>query len=540
MTERSGRKNRLTQRLPLLLPLIILVGTIVFLRLIPELQGLEWGLIACGWGLLTLAHSNQYPKLLQQPDQTRTVQIKRRNLQWGLFIFCTLTWVSFLLPQAPREAFILDQSATIPVKIQRLFSEGQPGKKPRLRGIGVVHHAPKDFEFLEGVKVAFDCRWPESMEGIGVSSVGLIKGSLQRTDRPDAFPFEDYLAQSGIFYQLRQGKWKKTILPMGEWEIFCQKIYQRWNEILARGSQWVEMNGVYRAMLLGQTRFMTRAQKEEFSRSGTLHLFAISGLHIAVIASFIFFIFRLLPGPRTLHYLFVLSGLWIYIEATGSAPSAKRAFLMVAFWAFGNLFYRQTSALGAWVLAALIALLVDPMILFHPGFQLSYAVVAGLILYGVPLGQFLEKRYRPWKYLPESDRRKGLRPLVSACHRYLTEAVALSLAASLLSAPLIAFYFQIFSPIGILLNLPLIPLSSFIIILGLISLLMGWIGLSWVSLMINPIAESLLKMMEVVIHESLKAPGSVWELNAISGPIVYSMIALIICFGLYFKAKERY
>lgn len=524
MTQQSSRKISLTKRLPLLLPLGILVGVIVILRLIPSLQGLEWGLLTLGSGVLSLSVLTQTRRFYAP-------------LNWALLTFFALTWVSFLLPNTPSEPFILDQNATLPIKIQRLFSEGQPGQKPRLRGIGIVQNAPKEFHFLEGVQIAFDCRWPQSMEGVGISSIGLIKGTLQRTDRPDAFPFENYLVQSGIFYQLRQGKWKKTLQPMANWEIFCQQIYQKWNAILTKGSQWPEINGVYRAMLLGQTRFMKASQKEEFSRSGTLHLFAISGLHIAVIAGFIFFIFRLLPGPRFLHYIFVLSGLWIYIEATGSAPSAKRAFLMVAFWAFGSLFYRQTSALGAWVLAALIALLIDPIILFHPGFQLSYAVVAGLILYGVPLGQFFEKRYRPWKYLPEADRRKGIKPLISAFHRYFTEAVALSLAASLLSAPLIAHYFQIFSPIGILLNLPLIPLSSLIIILGLISLIMGWMGLTWISSILNPISEALLKMMEIFIHESLKIPGGVWELNAVSGWIVYSAIGLIIFLGLYFQKR---
>jgi competence protein ComEC len=502
---------------------------IIGLRAFPELQSEAWALLGVGGLLLTQSITGQ---------RVSRQFLKIKPCLTVIFGFSVIVgWMSFRLPQRPTLEVDPDKPVVLTLEVDRMFAEGNGQRKPRLRGLGTVTQAYGRCHALEGMPIAFDCFLPKDRDGIGVSAVGRVRGVLQRTDRPDAFPFEQYLSQSGVFYQVRQAKWLKTLEPMQPWESFCHHLHHRWDDILKKGSHLPEVNGVYRAMLLGQTRFMHPNQKEAFSRSGTLHLFAISGLHIAVIAGFVFFILSFFPLPLWIPYTLGLSGLWVYIEATGSAPSAKRAFMMVAFWLIGRLLNRQASALGALVVAACIALAWHPMVLYHPGFQLSYAVVAGLILYGVPLGKALERHFRPWKDLPEADRLKGIRRPIGFAYRWICEAIGLSLAASLLSTPLIIFYFKIFSPIGILLNIPLIPLSSLVIILGLVSILSGWMGVTAVSLLLNPICEGFLFGMEKVIQWGLAIPGGVWELqHAFEGWAQVGVVGLIV-WGLWNKGS---
>ena len=123
-------------------------------------------------------------------------------------------------------------------------------------------------------------------------------------------------------------------------------------------------------MMLGMKSELTREQEQLFLENGTMHLLAISGLHIGVIAACGHALFLLVRFPKNWIPIpnIVLIGLFVIM--TGGAPSAWRALLMIACYLCLSS-KRQAASLNALVLSALICLIVDPLQLFLAGFQLS-------------------------------------------------------------------------------------------------------------------------------------------------------------------------
>src|SRR5437763_1835275 len=116
-------------------------------------------------------------------------------------------------------------------------------------------------------------------------------------------------------------------------------------------------------------------------RSGTMHIFAISGLHIALIAAILVGVLRLFMLPRSACALVVLPLIWAYTGITGWQASAIRSTIMTSVVVAGWLIHRPSNLLNSLAGAALIILIWDPQQLFRAGFQLSFLVALSLIVF---------------------------------------------------------------------------------------------------------------------------------------------------------------
>src|SRR5690606_17449732 len=139
------------------------------------------------------------------------------------------------------------------------------------------------------------------------------------------------------------------------------------------------------------------------------------------------------------------------------------------------------SALAA---SALLVLLLDPMQLFGAGFQMSYGIVAALLLYGVPMAERWHQAVRPWVLVPPVALVWWQRSIIRAC-RCLQSSMAIGLAAALIGTISGVAFFGIFTPAAIVANLPLIPLASAAILAGFASLLSGMAGLTPLVVLFN-------------------------------------------------------
>ena len=205
--------------------------------------------------------------------------------------------------------------------------------------------------------------------------------------------------------------------------------------------------GLELLMPLGKKAAIPPDQKDRFILAGAMHLFAISGLHVAIVAGLFILLLRLLPGPRWVETTLALTLLFLYVQITGGAPSAIRAFIMSAFWKASGLVGKRGGAFPALVASAVFVLVVDPRQLWEKGFQLSYAVVASIILYGGPLGEKLQSTFRPWTFLSEEEL-SGHRRVIVMITQWFGGALGISIAATLASIPLTAEAFGIFSSEG--------------------------------------------------------------------------------------------
>lgn len=328
-----------------------------------------------------------------------------------------------------------------------------------------------------------------------------VTGVLARPETARAgglFDYRAHLQNRGIYYTLETegaGDWKLVDAVSGTGKLPWPERFQTWaRATLARGLPGEdEPLRLLWAMALGWRTGLNDEVAEPFMRSGMLHVFAISGLHVALIAGILISLLRVLRVPRAACGWVAIPLLWFYTAATGWQPSATRSTLMMTIIIGGWALRRPSDLLNSLAAAALIILLWDPLQLFQAGFQLSFLVVLGIALIAPPIRCRLER----WRWgdplLPDELRPRWQRWLRDA-QTALAAALATSLAAWLASAPLMATYFNLVSPVGVLANLVIVPVSGLALASCLGSLLTGalwpWLGelfnhaaWGWMSLM---------------------------------------------------------
>ncbi len=230
------------------------------------------------------------------------------------------------------------------------------------------------------------------------------------------------------------------------------------------------------AFLLGQREGVDPEVNDAFARTGTTHLLAISGLHLQVLAAAMLFATRAIGVPRRPAYLGVGLLTVGYAVLVGPAPSVVRSTVMTVTFCLAALLERSTRPANTLALAALLTLAFNPVYLFDVGCQLSFLAIAVLFWLVSPActlvrtsGAGLRARiYGPFTPLDELERqleprwRKGLR-WVGA---WTLDGIVSSTVIWMAAVPLVALRFHIVSPISILLNIPLIPITSLALLFG--------------------------------------------------------------------------
>ena len=400
----------------------------------------------------------------------------------------------------PREARLL-------LRIERTYPQKEPG---RTSGLARVAHADRHLQDLVGQPLYFSLRLartdPPLQPGALVRGIGL----LARTPaRAAGSGFESYLCAQGINFRWQRGRVLAQEAPPSDYRQFCIRAAGQFHAILGRGlaEKRPELAGILRAMLLGQIDELSPAQNTWFMRSGTMHLFAISGLHITSMALALRLVLTLLRIPAWARIPATLALVWLYVDITGASPSAVRAFVMVALVECGRLFRQPGNSLAALSVATLGVLIFSPLQLFQAGFQMSYAIVALLLLAGLPLSDWAEKRWRPFALRPKPLWR-WWHHLIDATWHWLCGAGAIGCATLGISLFFGIQYFRLFTPGSLLANLILIPLSDLVLYAGLASLVCGLLGLPGLPQLCNHAAGVLLWGMEKCVQILLALPGT--------------------------------
>src|SRR5437762_5266247 len=292
------------------------------------------------------------------------------------------------------------------------------------------------------------------------------------------FDYRTYLRRQGIYHQLRvesTNDWSVARSGAGPARPPLADRFRNWSQAtLGRGlPEQDESLRLLWAMALGWTTALTDEVSEPFMRTGTMHIFAISGLHIALLSGVLVELLRVLQIPRGLCGWLVIPLIWFYTAATGWQPSAIRSTIMMSVVIVGWALKRPSNLLNSLAAAGFILLLWDPQQLFQAGFQLSFFVVLSIALLLPPIDRIRERLLGSDPLLPPELRPRWRRRLDGPIH-FVTTSFATSLAAWLGSLPLIACYFHLFTPISLLANLVIVPLSSLALACNLGSLLTAW------------------------------------------------------------------
>lgn len=293
----------------------------------------------------------------------------------------------------------------------------------------------------------------------------LIKSQYQEISlpkNPGEFNYKAFMARKGIFHQ------QQLILP--EWKLYASstsfsllKKVGIWQDaisfILAKHLGSEAEIGISEALLFGLDDHIPDELIQAYSKTGTLHVLAVSGMHVGLI----FLILGWLSKPfkrkkwgRNVEPYFLLLGIWAYALLCGLSPSILRATIMFSFMTIGKLIHRNGNAYNSLAASAFFLLCIQPQMLWHAGFQLSYAAVLGII-------SFYPSLYQLWyignKFLNE-----------------VWKVIAVSLAAQVFTFPISLYYFHQFPNYFLVANLLLIPITTLLIYLGIILVLVHKIG----------------------------------------------------------------
>lgn len=268
---------------------------------------------------------------------------------------------------------------------------------------------------------------------------------------------------------------------------------------------------IVKAMTLGFRSDIPREVMEFFKLSGTVHIFAISGLHVAIVASILMVVLSALPIQGKYRVLLFGPMIIAYTLATGAKPSAVRACIMSLLLFSGPLLGRKKDSVSSLCAAAILILAFNPDQVLDLGFILSFVCAAGIIFL-VPVFNCLlhrvESRLAVWMhrhdtvsigdFLEESGIPQAAANSRVSFRRWLFRAgglnMAVSMAAWVASTPVTAMYFGRITPISILCNLAVIPLASLIVITAAFSIIFG---------LFSPGAASYFNSANVVLTQTL-------------------------------------
>ena len=194
------------------------------------------------------------------------------------------------------------------------------------------------------------------------------------------------------------------------------------------------LNGV----ILGDKSLMGKEQKRLFQLSGTLHLFAVSGLHVGFLYIILSFLMKCLSLKIIMREVCISIILLLYLNLVEYPPSAMRATLMILSWQVSKLLFKKSRVSSTLALSAILILVLNPSELFSVGFQLSYTVVMSISI------------------ICDNITNRTSKNIIIT---YLSKSIKISYAAFIGSLLIIYDYFSIIVPGSIIINIFIIPIT---------------------------------------------------------------------------------
>lgn len=315
----------------------------------------------------------------------------------------------------------------------------------------------------------------------------LVKGKLETPPRLGEFDYEGYLARQGIYSTMLYPEIEtlatgKGFKPLAWVYSLRNSLSQTLAEVLPEPQA-----SLAQGIVLGIRYNIPQDIRDDFVHTGTAHLLAISGLHLAIMAGMLLSIGIWLFGRRRYLYIWLaLSAIWLYALITGMHTPVIRGAIMASLFLAAELLGRQRTAITSLAFAAAIMVGINPSILWDASFQLSFLAMAGLIFLAPPLMN-LGRRV--------VNRTIGEEGVGVSLANIATDSLSVTLAATIAVWPLIAHYFGIVSlagPLATFLALPAMPLiiasGALVGLIGLFALpiaqVLGWLAWLFLSYML--------------------------------------------------------
>jgi competence protein ComEC len=287
-----------------------------------------------------------------------------------------------------------------------------------------------------------------------------IFNEISPPQNPEEFDYKEYLERKKIFSTSFINSEKIVRTDSGQMNFYKKFIFdlQKYSlETLQNARLKSEELAVALALLIGNKQYLEDDLRESYTTAGTVHLLAVSGLHVGIVFMILSFVLRFMDRTAKLR-LFkgftILVSLWIYASIAGLASSIVRASIMFSIFVIADMLNKAKSTYNNIALSCFIMCLADPYVIFDTGFQLSYLAVLGIVY-------FQPKFMKPFR------RRKGFVKAILEC-------LTVTIAAQLGTLPVILFIFKTFPTYFLFSNLILVPYTSVVMYIGVIVIALSW------------------------------------------------------------------
>ena len=362
----------------------------------------------------------------------------------------------------------------------------------------------------------------DSMPMPVMGDVLLVETQVHRGGKSGKFDYGLYLRRQGIVgtcWALRRN-WQLIGHEddMGLKGLAKRSQYFLYQQYRKMGIEGQEL-GIISALTLGYREDLDKDVQRAFSASGAMHVLAVSGLHTGIVWGIVMWILTLggLYKPlwedkfrRWLLNISTIVLIWAYAFLTGLSPSVMRSALMLTFWALSSLLEQQTSRWNPLLAAAVVILIVNPLALWSVSFQLSFAAVAGIMLFGSSMQQAVVSKGRVWQSV------SGL--------------LIVSLAAQLGTMPLTLHYFGQTSNYFALTNLIVVPMAGILLSLGFSTLAMSWCAvgewLGWATKWCTWLLNQAVQWIESLPYSTTHMHLSEWGVIGLYGAIICGLLMM--------------
>ncbi len=459
-----------------------------------------------------------------------TLILWRRQSLSLIFLFATIFFLGILSYQNNCIITPLDISNFIPQVSNKVYLTGIITSDPVN---SVTHYGDNRSQFyFKPLRLQKDGFWQDVNGITWVTVYGkeerfrygdelVLGGELtppRAPSNPGGFNYREYLRRQKVYSTIKVEK-TDVVHLLGSnranpvvYKVFGFKDITR--KIVSSNIPKEEAS-ILAGILLGDREDIPVEMMDEFIKTGTIHILAISGLNVGLVAFIILAFFKLLRIPRRTRYFLAIVFLIIYCIMTGGRPSVVRATLMASVLLFGLVIDRDADVMNSLAISALILLFVNPFYLFDPGFQLSFLTVIAIVMLTPKLEGFIKM-----------DTPEGM---VESWHfktkRFIVKSISVSLSAWLGIIPLIAYYSNTFSPITVLINLILIPLVTLATAIGFTLLISGIVSITLAKIFGAACWLSLVGLTKVVSSFS-NMPFSSWRVSTPS-------ILFILCYYIF-------
>ena len=282
---------------------------------------------------------------------------------------------------------------------------------------------------------------------------------IPKNFNPYQFDYASYLEHQNVFHQVF----------LKENNYFLVKHHKNWNSFWYNLQNKLvtsfnihtfsnENKSILNSLLFGQRKLLDKETITTYSNAGIIHILAISGLHVGIL--YLLFQFLLKPLRRfkkgkIIELALILFFLWSFAILTGLSASVTRAVTMFSVIAIGKFLTRNTNTYNTIAFSALLLLIFNPNFIFDVGFQMSYSAVLAIVAFHPFFHYFYFNK--------------------SKLTKFFIDLILVSLAAQIGVLPLSLFYFNQFPILFLVANIVVIPLTTFILWLGVSILILNFI-----------------------------------------------------------------